>query len=90
MFRECEICGKKFWVYPYQIKRGSRFCSVKCYGQWISKNKIGENNPGWRGGKVERKCETCGQVFWVYPSQTKEEEVDFVQKNVGKNGLAQV
>ena len=25
----------------------------------------GENNPNWKGGKVERKCIVCGKTFYV-------------------------
>ena len=49
--RICQICGKKFYAKPSNVKRGKdKFCSRKCYGIWRSKNICGENHPRWKGG----------------------------------------
>ena len=66
-FRECEICGKQFYVQRCRFNNPEykgRFCSFKCKGKWQAgynkENGIrptkeggywGENNPAWRGGK---------------------------------------
>ena len=34
-------------------------------------NKIGKNNPNWRGGKIKRICKTCGKEFYLTPALTK-------------------
>lgn len=50
--RICQECGKEFYVIPYRIKKGKdKFCSRKCYGKWMSKNRKGENNSFWKGGR---------------------------------------
>jgi len=37
--RTCEVCGKQFYVRPYDIKHTSprRFCSRQCHGAWFGK-----------------------------------------------------
>jgi hypothetical protein len=41
---KCVNCGKKFSVYPYQIKNGAKYCSIECKravkGRLWSKNEI--------------------------------------------------
>lgn len=39
----CEQCGDSFTMTP-SGHRG-RFCSLKCFGQWASKNIVGEKHP---------------------------------------------
>ncbi len=48
--RLCEVCTKKYSVGLYEIKRGSRFCSSKCYGKYRSKIFVKSKHPAWRGG----------------------------------------
>lgn len=68
----CEICGTKFKVDPYIIKRGrGRFCSNKCCGVWQSENLSGANSHNWRGGKVQVSCKMCGKKFEVDPNTIK-------------------
>ena len=58
--RICEVCGKEFWVQPSRIKKGrSRFCSLKCYGQWVSENRTEDRVGTWKGGK---KINACGYI----------------------------
>lgn len=62
----CEVCAAPFWRKPSAIAKGDcRFCSRECYIEWqkgVPKSqsyrdfcaaRTGENNPNWRGGKVE-------------------------------------
>lgn len=52
----CGECGESFYKDECQIKRGGgKFCSRKCLGKWWSKNKVGKNAPGWKGGKVPQQ-----------------------------------
>lgn len=56
----CEICGKKFYRYPVNIKAGIiKRCSVECYAN----ARKGKPNPTHRfyGHNVVYKCEGCGK-----------------------------
>ena len=55
----CAQCGKEFWKYPSEIKRGGgSYCSNQCTG--IA-----------RTTKVECFCERCGKSFFVKPAHLK-------------------
>lgn len=47
--RICLICSKKLFITP-ALKNRTKFCSIKCYGEWQSQNKKGKNNSNWKGG----------------------------------------
>jgi len=65
-FFDCEVCGKKFWRKPRDIKKGDcRFCSRDCYFTWqrgqpkrmtakgrkrFLETHSGEHNANWKGG----------------------------------------
>jgi len=51
-YGECEWCGDEFELQPRQ-RRGlnTLLCSDECSRSWMSKNRSGEENPMWRGGK---------------------------------------
>lgn len=64
---KCQICGKDFYCMPYKIKKGGgKSCSRKCQAIWQSKNRTGEKNPRWRGGKIKRTCLECGKDFLAH------------------------
>lgn len=79
--RICLFCGKEFKTQPNRIKSGrGKYCSKKCFyesargrkrslefKQKRSKTFLGSGNPCWRGGKIERKCEICGESFLIFP-----------------------
>lgn len=47
-----------------------RFCPDKdCFSKWKSENQVGENNPCWRGGKVTKQCDYCGETVERRPSK---------------------
>ncbi|MBA3052294.1 MAG: HNH endonuclease [Candidatus Omnitrophica bacterium] len=48
----CKICNKNFYAKQCSEKynRG-KFCSRKCYAEWLSQNNRGEAHPNWQGGK---------------------------------------
>lgn len=49
-YKECEICGKKFWVVP--AREDKKCCSFKCAMEYVKltgKLKL-ENNPNWHDG----------------------------------------
>lgn len=51
----CESCGAEF----IPAKKNTRFCSHKCYGSWLTKERI------------SRICKFCGKEFQVLQSQLK-------------------
>jgi G:T-mismatch repair DNA endonuclease (very short patch repair protein) len=62
--RICFECGKIFFVPKNQIKKEhGKYCSRKCVNLARSKNYCGKNNPSWKGGEIERICNTCGRKF---------------------------
>lgn len=68
----CLECGKIFYVQKNQITRGHRkYCSRKCVNLARSKNYCGENNPSWKGGAIERICNTCGRRVGVSLARIK-------------------
>jgi 5-methylcytosine-specific restriction endonuclease McrA len=68
--KNCLICGKEIGVFPSRIKEGKgKFCSVKCYAEWQSKNRMGQKAYNWRGGKVKKECIVCGKEFFVIPAR---------------------
>ena len=65
--RNCQNCGKEFFIQPANTKRGrGKFCSRKCYGKWLSKNQRGKNHHNWKE-KIKRICIICGKAFYVHP-----------------------
>lgn len=65
----CTECHKEFEVCPAQAKNGRKFCSSKCYGRWLSRNKRRENHPNWN--QTVLKCLQCGNEFEIILSQVK-------------------
>lgn len=42
----CLTCGKEFRVFPYEVKRGTKFCSVECYYKSSIKHQTWEEKYG--------------------------------------------
>ena len=74
-FVHCDICGKKIWRKPLQLKlskSGKFFCNKSHHMAWKNKVlQVGENHPNWTGGefagrgilkRANRKivCACCG------------------------------
>lgn len=75
--RICIICNKEFIARKEQVdKKRGKFCSRKCHGIWVSKNKKGKNSHNWKGGKTERVCLNCSKKFFSAKNN--------VRKNWGK------
>lgn len=54
----CDYCRKPIKLKKCEIKRNNHhFCSKKCYGEWSSKNKKGENHPLYK--REEFLCDCC-------------------------------
>ena len=52
-FKNCIICNKEYWAIPSQEDR-RKFCSYKCYNEYVSEYCTGENSHSWKGGKVKQ------------------------------------
>ena len=60
--KNCEECGAIHEVRSADLKRGrARFCSLKCYGAWQTKNR--------QPKKPNVNCSACGKKF--YKSESK-------------------
>lgn len=52
----CEQCGKEFWVKPYRLARGVRYCSIECQAK------------AWQQKHITKTCEVCGAEYTVKQS----------------------
>lgn len=57
--KQCEVCGLTILRNrrPIQYKK-ARFCNNLCRGIHQTQEKVGKNNPNWKGGRP--KCLNCG------------------------------
>lgn len=65
----CPICGQSFEVKPYRLRRTPDLCCspscagkqkvAKTFGNAGKRDKSGDKNPNWRGGRVLVLCDTC-------------------------------
>lgn len=66
----CEQCGNEYTV-THKKAENSRFCSLKCVGEWQSKVRIGENSSNWKGGGITLICEQCGNEYTVKKARSE-------------------
>jgi endogenous inhibitor of DNA gyrase (YacG/DUF329 family) len=60
---KCDNCNNILFLTPYQFKHNKHhFCknNYKCYGEWLSKNQMGENNPVYTK-RIKFNCDNCGE-----------------------------
>ena len=70
--RICQECNKEFNIKPHRIITGrGKYCSKACYGKALSKIKVGNTHPNWKGGKIETICQECGITFKIESSVLK-------------------
>jgi 5-methylcytosine-specific restriction endonuclease McrA len=55
----CENCGSEFKEYPYV--NDNKYCSESCYREAAEELFVGENNPAWRGGRVDNYGPNWGE-----------------------------
>jgi endogenous inhibitor of DNA gyrase (YacG/DUF329 family) len=52
--RTCAVCGDAFLVERNVVHGNAsatgEFCSMACYGEWLSENRSGPDSPIWEGG----------------------------------------
>lgn len=69
---ECDWCGREFKKTPHNADRvNHHFCSTECMSKYLSENFSEENHPSWSGGKVELKCEYCGENYKRVPAEAE-------------------
>ena len=86
---KCDHCGKEIVRKPSRIKRVKHhFCSQECFSKWYSLNFSGENSFVWKGGKVKRFCQTCGEEFEVWPSDLKLEHGKYCSRECFAKSLS--
>ena len=74
---KCEVCSTTFHANESSLRAGRRYCRYKCYWATLSKKKIGDKNPKWKGDRVgyhgvhdwiklnygkPNVCEECGKT----------------------------
>lgn len=58
----CETCGKEIIKSRTDFNGAkNHFCSKKCWGEYLSKNKSGENWHSW--SRIEVECNKCGKIL---------------------------
>jgi len=63
----CANCDQETNVRPYKLEQNKNiFCSRSCYGDWLSDNNTGENNPTYTE-RVPLECMFCGDDIEVTP-----------------------
>lgn len=63
MIVKCSWCGEELNRIPSIVeKRNHHFCNRECYGNWLSKNNVGENSPCWKE-RFTFICGYCGREF---------------------------
>jgi hypothetical protein len=67
----CKNCHKDFYGQTNQ-----KFCSVKCYSLWQSKNVRGSNHPNWKGKEL-RICKHCKKEFYIFPYIAKKSKDNY-------------
>lgn len=79
--RVCEVCGKKYSLIIALTKNNrGRFCSLKCFGVWRSKNIKGINNPNYVA-KIKGKCKLCGKLIHNRKTVLDKGQGKFCSKN---------
>lgn len=69
---QCKECRKSFKVNKYDYENGRKYCSRKCVSSARGRQMQGENNPSYKGGKVESDpCRWCGETRMVKPSASE-------------------
>ncbi|WP_254763601.1 HNH endonuclease [Natrinema marinum] len=68
---ECRACGESLEVRPARLERQKRgpFCTLECYGDWLSENVVGPEHHQWEGGSIN-----YGQKWWQIRSRALERD----------------
>ncbi|MCU4925210.1 HNH endonuclease [Halobacteria archaeon AArc-dxtr1] len=67
----CRHCAAVLEIRPSRIESRTRgvFCSLECYGGWLSANVVGPDHHQWEGGPIE-----YGREWWRIRRQALERD----------------
>ncbi|WP_121742567.1 HNH endonuclease [Natronorubrum halophilum] len=67
----CQYCETGLEVVPSRAidRRYSVFCTLECYGEWLSENVVGPDHHQWEGGSI-----TYGKRWWRIRRQALERD----------------
>ena len=57
---KCDYCGKDKKKSPSQVHK-MNFCNMDCWNKY----RIGDKNPNWKGGLMEKICPICGEIYRI-------------------------
>jgi len=68
---DCMGCGTNLEVRPTRLETRNRgvFCTLECYGDWLSENVVGPDHHQWEGGSID-----YGQRWWRIRRQALERD----------------
>lgn len=66
----CKICGKEIVVKQSHRDTEGTYCSKECMSIGYQ-SLIGNSNPNWKGGLIEKHCENCGKPMFAIPSMAE-------------------
>jgi len=68
--KPCKQCGETMEVLRSDPRRDGRaFCSLDCYGGWLSEHGVGEDHHQWKGGEI-----SCGGEWWSVHRRAREQD----------------
>ena len=98
----CDECGKIREIYKHTYYDFCKSCACKggrsyAYGKHpseITKAKMskahphntGKNSPHWKGGKIKKICQYCGDEFKIDPSGTKRGRGKYCSPSCSRKG----
>lgn len=68
VIKHCAVCGKEISVKASHKDYEGTCCSRECMAIYYSDHLKGDNNPHWKGGKIELICRNCGKKYYRAPS----------------------
>ncbi len=75
----CMICGKKFHIKPYLVKKNKNsFCSKECYRRFLIGRPTGRR-------KEKPECKNCGKKLTVFTGKTGLCFKCWMKTNIGEN-----
>lgn len=67
----CHGCGTELEIRPSRLEKRERgvFCTLECYGSWLSENVVGSDHHQWEGGSID-----YGRTWWRVRRQALERD----------------
>jgi ribosomal protein S27AE len=71
----CPYCGKSYFVKKHEQNKRVTCGDPDCQFKWKQQAVIGEKNPNWKGGNVEKICLICKGRYFVTHAREKTSKV---------------